>query len=104
MGFQTADIKPLAEKVATLAGVSGVWLLPGSDDRSCTMWVGVKGLDEQGHSHRMVVRDLVEGFIAERQVEMSLSGFMFDFHVSVDEPDFGALQIPRAAIRIASAV
>lgn len=68
------------------------------------MWVAVERLDEDGHNRRLAVRKKVETFIAEHLVDMKLSGFMFDYHVTVDEPAFGALQIPRAAIRIGSAV
>jgi hypothetical protein len=104
MGFQTADVQPLAEDIVTLPGVSGVWILPGPEDRSSTMWVAVEGLDEKGHTRRMKVRDTIEQFITARQVEMGLSGYLFDYHVTVDEPALGPLQVPKAALRNASTV
>lgn len=102
MGFQTADVQPLAEDVATVPGVTGVWILPGSEDRSSTMWVAVRGFDEEGYVQRMKVREVIEDFISQRQVEMGLSGYLFDYHVTIDEPALGPMQVPRAALRIAA--
>jgi hypothetical protein len=102
MGFQPADVVAFARDILSHNAVTGVWLLQGSDYRSVAMYIAVKGLDDEGYRQRFEVRELVEAFIDEHQAVMQVSDFLFDYHVFIDEPDLGPLQIPEAAVPVAA--
>lgn len=102
MGFQAADIKPLAKELAGTDGVTGVWLLNSFDSRTCIMWVAVAGFDEPAHYLRSQIYDDVETFIKNNSEDMKVSGLVFDYHVLVDAPGLGEPQIPSGAVPIAA--
>lgn len=102
MGFQAADIKPLAKQLAGTDGVTGVWLLNSFDSRTCIMWVAVAGFDESAHNLRSEIYESVENFIRDHSEDMKVSGLVFDYHVLVDAPGLGEPQIPSGAVPIAA--
>ncbi len=103
MGFQPADVLPLAHAVLKMPGVSGVWMAVAPDDRGCAMWVAVEGLDDDGYRARMAVRDAVESFLQEHGFDMKFSRFVFDYHVVIEQPELGELQIPPGALKVEAA-
>ena len=102
MGFQAADIKPLAKQLAGLDRVTGVWLLNSADDKTCIMWVTVAGFDAAAHDLRVQVYETCEAFIRDNVEDMRVSGLVFDYHVLADEPGLGSPQIPSGAVPIAA--
>lgn len=104
MGFQLADLEPFAAKLGGLEGVSGVWLLTDEAEKTITMIVAVRGLDEPAHGNRMTVRDEIERYMAAHADEMKHSHLVFDYRLTVDEPRLGPLPIPSGAQQVAVAI
>ena len=67
------------------------------------MWVAVRGLDDAGYEARLAVREAVEGFLHRHDFDMKLSRFVFDYHVVIEQPELGELQIPPGALRVEAA-
>ena len=103
MGFQTADVRPFAKSLLATPGVTGVWVVPAPDDRGCLMLIAVAGLDDKGYANRMNIRDRVEEYLDQRREEMGMSGFVFDYRLTVDEPELGPLHVPASAVAITAA-
>lgn len=100
MGFQLSDIETLAHDLSADQIVTGVWVQRASDERSATLYASVDGFDDEGYENRLRVRRQVEGFIANRLADMRFSGFVFDYHVFIDDEELGIPQIPEGAVTV----
>lgn len=104
MGFQVADLETFAESMAQTEGVSGIWLLSDPEERTCTMIVAVKGFDGEGQDRRLAVRNLIEDYVSKHAEEMRDNRLIFDYRLTVDEPNLGPLHIPAGAHHVAAAL
>ena len=100
MGFQASDLAAFASSLSRMPGVVGVWLLAPAESEA-TMWAVVSGFDAQAHNRRLEIRERVEKFLGEHQDAMIEGAFAFDYHVLVDHPELGEVQIPAGAERAA---
>lgn len=100
MGFQASDLASFSSSLTSTPGVVGVWLF-APDEHQATMWIVVSGFDAEAHSRRLEVRERVEHFLGDNYEAMTEGGFAFDYHVLVDHPELGPVQIPAGAERAA---
>jgi hypothetical protein len=101
-GFRTEQVAELAKTIVPLAGVTHVWMLPASDGGGAALWISVRGLDADGHEHRLAVRRHIEEFMRTHDGEMRDSEYILDYYLLVDEPELGTLQVPSGAEAIAA--
>lgn len=100
MGLHSADIASFAKTLLPLDSVTGVWTFTPSE-REITIWVTVRGFDDEAALRRETVYQTVETFIDENRDQMG-SDFVFDYYVLVDDIELGAPQIPEIAQQVAA--
>jgi hypothetical protein len=102
MGFTTHDVVSFAQSLLTVTGVVRVWIEPEDPVRAATVWVAMRGFDEEGHNNRIHVRTVIEEFLRDRVDDLDSAGYILDYRVVIQDESLRQPRIPETAIPLAS--